>query len=85
MEEMEKFWKHGVECGMSTEGRHSHLRQLSLLPLMITLPYFLCLVKKRKNRLCSLFEWYNICVPERISEDSVYGAQTLATKDSQVS
>jgi hypothetical protein len=31
-----------------------------------------------------LFEWYNICVPERISEDSVYGAQTLATKDSQV-
>jgi hypothetical protein len=34
--------------------------------------------------LCSLFEWYNICVPERISEDSVYGAQTLATKDSLV-
>jgi hypothetical protein len=31
--------------------------------------------------LCSLFEWYNICVPERISENSVRGAQTLANKD----
>jgi hypothetical protein len=29
--------------------------------------------KKGKNRLCSLFEWYNICVLERISEHSVYG------------
>jgi hypothetical protein len=56
-----------------------------LLPLMIMLPYFLCLVRKnRKNRLCSLFEWYNICEPERISEGSVCGAQTLANKDSQV-
>jgi hypothetical protein len=84
MEEMEKFGNMGLRCGISTEERHSHLRQLSLLPLMITLPYFLCLVRKKENRLCSLFEWYNICVPERISEDSVYGAQTLANKDSQV-
>jgi hypothetical protein len=34
--------------------------------------------------LCSLLVWYNICVPERIYEDNVYGAQMLANKDSQV-
>jgi hypothetical protein len=51
MEEMEKFWKHGVEMWMSTEGRYSHLRQLSLLPLMITLPYFLCLVRKKEKQV----------------------------------
>jgi hypothetical protein len=50
MEEMEKFWNMGLRCGMSTEGRHSHLRQLSLLPLTITLPYFLCLVRKKEKQ-----------------------------------
>jgi hypothetical protein len=45
MEEMEKFWKHGVEMWDEYSRRHSHLRQLSLLPLMITLSYFLCLVR----------------------------------------
>jgi hypothetical protein len=85
MEEMEKFWKHGVKMWDEYRRETFTLKAIIFVTIIDYSALFsLSGQKKRKNRLCSLFEWCNICVPQRISEDSVYGAQTLATKDSQV-
>jgi hypothetical protein len=85
MEKMEKFWKLGVK--MWDEYRRETFTLKAII--IVTINDYAALFslsgqKNRKNRLCSLFEWYNICEPERISEGSVCGAQTLANKDSQV-
>jgi hypothetical protein len=85
MEEMEKFWKHGVEMWDEYRRETFTLKAIIFVTINDYPALFSVWSEKRKNRLCSLFEWYNICVPERILEDSVYGAHTLATKDSQVS
>jgi hypothetical protein len=67
MEEMEKFWKHGVEMWDEYRRETFTLKAIVFItindyPALFSLPG----QKKGKNTLCSLFEWYNICVRERI-------------------
>jgi hypothetical protein len=62
MKEMEKFWKHVVK--MWDEYRRETFTLKAII--FVTINDYPALFFLRKNTLCSLFEWYNIYVPERI-------------------